>query len=457
MTTAIPSFLWSVLCKLWDFCPVLVPTIIAYIAIAPVSLKVWIGAQNAPRRHGTPKITYRLTNILSEFLTSYSETFLSALILAMACLFHIFVKGDLESKKMTILGMLVLPGSYSIWRVPIWSSILFVGRPHQGVPFFTQTRAEKPSVIVVLITLFVGFGICIGALLGVSNTYVQGCCQAILYGSYLHLLLLGTVTHTGVERDLASRVIVVGLAGIACSMIVVIGMLFHAFGDGSMPPTDGGFESSSVLVQSAVSWLCAWANLEVITLLYRMDYAFALKSGRTVAPVVRVRQREGTSSADATSTGKVEEDSYVVVIPASLKLAFDKPYFNASIAGLIVSELLMASFAAYLEEFRHDGLQSRLTSRTMLETGPEWVRFYLNVVAAPFVCAFPMALAYMRGESRKVWEYRERWMDAPECVLQDVVSSESLPPAIEPSAFESSTWLELCEGKVLEEKKEQRV
>lgn len=40
MTTAIASFIWSVLLKLWDFSPVFFPTIIVYVAIVPVSLKV---------------------------------------------------------------------------------------------------------------------------------------------------------------------------------------------------------------------------------------------------------------------------------------------------------------------------------------------------------------------------------------------------------------------------------
>lgn len=239
-------------------------------------------------------------------------------------------------------------------------------------------------------------------------------------------------------------------------MLVLIGMFSHAFEDGSMSSSDGGSESSSVLVQSFVSWLSAWTILEVVTLLYRMDYAFALESGQIAAPAARLRLPEGTTRSDAKSTGKPEENSYIVRVPASLKFTFNKPYFNASIAGFIVSVLLWASFAAYFDA-HPDAPVSQFAARTMLEVGPEWIRFHLNGVAAPFVCAFPMALAYMRGESRKVWDYKEMWMDGPECVPQDVVSSETLPRARESFAIKSSTWLELCEGKDVREKRRRRV
>lgn len=133
MTT---TFLWAVLHKLWDFSPILAPTIVIYLIDAPVSLKVrsrerndtssftvvtqvWIAAQNAPRLPENPELpkgTLAKPRQISPPWTANVEWAIIILFLLVA-LGMDYVVGDLTAKKWLLYGLLVLPGTYAVSRV----------------------------------------------------------------------------------------------------------------------------------------------------------------------------------------------------------------------------------------------------------------------------------------------------------------------------------------------------
>ncbi|KLO06614.1 hypothetical protein SCHPADRAFT_945949 [Schizopora paradoxa] len=435
MTTDVPTgtFLWSVVLRLWSFSPVLIPTIIVYVAIVPVSLKVWIGAQNAPRISDDSKAPRCRTSSFLFRQDPIVDTIVLTLVLIIVCIIDKFVSGDVEAKKWIIFGILFLSGTYSLWRLPIRHLTLIVGRTTDGPPFFNQVQAEKLSDFS-LIRLFAGAGICSHALLNVSSAPLPGLgySQRVLYGSFLHLLLLGTTVSTSNERKLKTRVLITGIIGTFYT-IFITGGLFYVSRGGLVPRPPSvlfPFGSFPILVQSCTSVFWSGCGFQIISLCYKMDYAFALESRKIATPVVRLRQPEGSSSSDASSTWK--EIAHVVRISSSFRPVFDKPYFNASVAGVIASAVFMAAFMAWLEA--HDP--------SMSEDGV--IQFFLSPVSMPFVCAFPLALAYKRGEFSKVWGYKEKWTEGPGYV--PLVSSEPPQPSTEPSAV--SSWLELCEGTI---------
>lgn len=78
------------------------------------------------------------------------------------------------------------------------------------MPIFILPR-ESRSLVIRLIGVLTGIGLCCGALLNVSNTFIQGLCQTVLYGSFLHTLLLGTVVSAAKERNLKLPIITAGI------------------------------------------------------------------------------------------------------------------------------------------------------------------------------------------------------------------------------------------------------
>ncbi|KLO16546.1 hypothetical protein SCHPADRAFT_901494 [Schizopora paradoxa] len=447
MTTIVTSFLWSVLQKLWAFCPVLLPTIIVYAAIVPVSLKVWIGAQFAPRMPEHQQAKRRLNvnlNLLPSCWIPTLEAIVLAIFLIISAFVDIVVEMKPEVKKIIMFALLVFPGTYSVSRLPVRNLILMIGRSKKGAPFFIQLKEEKTPTFDSF-AFVAGVSICCGAILNVTHMFLKRFCQAILYGSFLHLLLLGTaVTSARAQRNMKNN-LAAGIVWGSIGSAIVLGAVFYTGRNGLFVHPNEDFGGSSALVQGNVSFYWSYICFEIIALLYKMDHAFAQESGQVKVPNLKLRQPLGAKPD--TSTNK--EEVYVVRIPTSFGRTFDKPYFYASLAGLVAAVLFVASFVTCLEFF----------GRSM--TGYEWVRFYLNAVAAPFVCAFPMALAHYRGELGKVWEYGERWMDVPELPEHIPLINDS---DCESDAGEKSTefadGLEFCDEKMLlgeEKEKEEPV
>ncbi|KLO06612.1 hypothetical protein SCHPADRAFT_895285 [Schizopora paradoxa] len=434
MTTDTLRFLWSALLKLWAFSPVLVPTMTVYFTIVPVSLKVWIGAQNAPRVLRNPKPKVNRNHVKAFFLCKdpTMESIAFALLLIIVHGVDYFVPEDMGAKKWIVFGILFIPGTYSVRRLPVRSFALIVARTNFGVPFFIQTESAKFSYIGP-IQVFAGAGACIYALLNPPCSVYEGLgySQGILYGSFLHVLLLGTVATTTKERSLKFCILTGGLIGTVSAMIIV-GAIFHVFIGG--PPraaptcTTSGPQSRAVLKSSSLSCVFSWFVFEIIALCYKMDYSHALEFGRIAAPVVEFRRLD---NANSDTTGKETTSHRVLQILPSFRIAFESPYFNASITGLLVSAVFMAILLAWLD------VSGRLRS------GYEFFQFFLNIISMPFVCTFPLALAYKRGELRKVWGYKEKWADNPKGV--SLVSSET-------EISESTIGLEVCEDKPIEER-----
>ncbi|KLO16545.1 hypothetical protein SCHPADRAFT_937884 [Schizopora paradoxa] len=434
-TTAVTSFLWSVVQKLWVFCPVLLPTILAYVALAPVSLKVWIGAQFAPRRN---KHRDNTSDLIPSFLYPHQETIVLAVFLIVATLVDIFVKEVPVMKALIMFVILNFPGGYSVSRLPVRNHNLVIGRFKEGAPFFYQMKEEE-TLVFNTCACIAAFIVCFGAMLYEPHTFLRDLCQVVLYGSFLHLLLLGTavpMSRVSREERRPKDNLVAGMIGGTICIAVVAGAIFY------MGRRDGPFvlsDEDSVLVHANVSWYWSMICFEIIALCYKMDYTFAQESGHVKVPDLKLRQPEGEKSD--TSTDRTQQ--YVVRIPTSFQPSFDKPYFYASLAGLIAAAVFLACFITCLEAM----------GRTIL--GYEWVRFYLSAVAAPFVCAFPMALAYRKREFKKVWGYRERWMDIPDLPVRVPFAVSSEEKSTDTESTDSAAGIELCdEESILREEKD---
>ncbi len=171
-----------------------------------------------------------------------------------------------------------------------------------------------------------------------------------------------------------------------------------------------------------------YSNLcfELVAFCYRMDYAFALQSGGVKA-VPKFRRPEGAS---------LDKKLHAVRVLASFRPVFDKPYYKASIAGIVCLAIIYTSVAACLDADGH------------LIRGPLYasVGYILNTFGSPIIF-FVLALATWRGQVRKVCGYKELWMDGPE--VAPFVGAEDDSSASTPE-------LEYCEdlkGKNLEDEK----
>lgn len=153
-----------------------------------------------------------------------------------------------------------------------------------------------------------------------------------------------------------------------------------------------------------------------------MNYALALESGRTKT---QFRWSEGTSPG--------VKKIHAIIVPAPFKLnfdkRFDKPYYYASLASIFSAALFLAGLAAFFEPNVH------------LIDGYLMIGSHLNFVGSIIICVSVLALAYLRGEARKVWGYRERWLDvnAPE-----VIPLVDTPPPAEGESASYASELE-CE------------
>jgi len=246
-----------------------------------------------------------------------------------------------------------------------------------------------------------GWGICSAALLWGSSTVVEQLCTTVIFASFLHIYLLACVSTAALERSFWLRAILAGTSGF---LLVCITMIVH-FRDAKHGPSAEESESPdsnprSNKIQSvptsldlSLSLWYSWVCFEFVALCYRMDYAFALESGG-VSPM-KFRRPEGASP---------DKKFHAVRVLASFQPVFDKPYYKASIAGVVVSALFLASLIVGLDP---DG--QILHGAPYKTTG-----YYLNLIASPIICMVVLALAYWRGEVRKVWGYGERWWDAPE-------------------------------------------
>jgi len=416
------SFLWVVLHKLWDFTPILAPTIAIYLIDAPISLKVWIGAQHAPQGPDNAELPERKGRLakLRLFCPPWPTNLESAvlgLFLTVVCFVDIFVKDDSTWKKFILYGILVLPGTYCVSRLP-WRPVnLLVFRMKGGVPLFTQ-RKESKSVVVDLLDGLAGWAITSAALLCGSVTVVQRLCAAILYGSFLHVFMLGSVPAAVKERNLRSRFIYGGIVGFVCVVVIIaIGYFGNSTKKSESPdvpssdPTPKG-RFSVTWANQAVSLIWSSFCFELIALCHRMDYSFARESGQIGAPIFR--RPENTCPPNAPPPNKIQ----AIRILASFQPVFCKPYYHASIAGIVSTAV---------------GLTCLITSadRTGSIIASGMFGYYLNMTGAPVICLFIMALAYWRGEVRKVWAYGERWMDVPEGVPQVIDEDKLTAPELE--------------------------
>ena len=74
------------------------------------------------------------------------------------------------------------------------------------MPFYLQAK-EKETWVTYLFWVFIGLGISTAALLDGATVVVRRLCQAVLYGAFLHVLLMGSVTSNAKDRNLRPRVI----------------------------------------------------------------------------------------------------------------------------------------------------------------------------------------------------------------------------------------------------------
>jgi len=398
-TALATAFLWAVLLKLWDFSPVLAPTIVIYLIDAPISLKVLIGAQHAPKFPDDVESPNR-KGILAKLRTMHPpwvadiEWALLLFFLLIALGVDVFV-GDSTRKNYILYGILVLPGTCSFSRLPWRPSNLLVTRTIKA-PVFVQVKEEN-STIVNSLQLLSGWGICSAALLWGSNMVVARLCTSILYASFLNIFMLASTNAK--HRSFWLRFIV-GIVGFEA--ICIMRLAFQNANHGlttveseSPDSTPKSNKSLSVPISVELFMSLVFSNLcfELVAFCYRMDYAFALQSGGVKA-VPKFRGPEGTSP---------DKKFHAVRVLASFRPVFDKPYYKASIAGIVCLAITYTSFAVCLDADGH------------LLRGPLYasVGYILNTLGSPIIF-FVLALAFWRGEVKNVWGYKEQWMDGPE-------------------------------------------
>jgi len=284
-------------------------------------------------------------------------------------------------------------------------------------PIFVQLKGNHSAVVKCLELLF-GWSICSAALLWGSNTVVERLCATVLYASCLHIVILASVPTAAKERNFRLRVIYAGVMPVGFLIIFAALVIANVPSDGpesdSESPDSTPKSKKSQLYRTSLelflSLTYSWVCFEYIALCYRMDYAFALESGG-VNPTPKFRRPEGASP---------DKKFHAVRVLTSLRPVFDKPYYTASIAGVVLSAISLASLTVGLDT---DG---------QIMHGPLYAvsGYYLNLIGSPIICMPIMALAYWRGEVRKVWGYGERWLDVPEgapFISADDESSESAP------------------------------
>jgi len=279
------------------------------------------------------------------------------------------------------------------------------------------TQRKESKFVVALVNVLAGWSITSAALLCGSATVVQRLCAAVLYGSFMHVFMLASVTSDVKERSLRLRIICGGIVGFACAVFIIVTGYFGTSTKESLvvPSSDiasneGQFPLAWVYLSSSLMW--SWICFEYIALCYRMDYSFARQSEQVGAP--KFRQLENTRPGTAPSPNKFP----AIRVLASFQPTFDKPYYHASIAGVISTAV---------------GLTCLITSvgRTGRIIGFKNFGVFFSVAGSSVVCLFVMALAYWRGEVRKVWGYGERWMDVPEGVPLISDEDESTVPEFE--------------------------
>jgi len=425
------TFLWAVLHKLWDFSPVLAPTIVIYLIDAPFSLKVWIGAQHAPKfpdELEPPKRKGILENlrIVHPPWVADMEWALLASFLLIALGVDVFV-GDSTRKKFILYGILVLPGMYSFSRLPWRPTSVLVTRTKKGVPMFVQMMEN--STVVTSLQLLLGWGICSTALLWGSSTVVERLCTTVLYASFLHIYILASVSRASKERGFLLHTILAGALSFMLICATMIMLLWNAIHGPSAEesespdraPKSNKFNPTSI--ELGVSLTHSWICFEFVSLCYRMDYAFASQSGEG-KPTPKLQRPKGASPGD--------KKFHTVRVLASFRPVFDKPYYKASIGGVVSSALFVASLGVRLH-----WLQYKMTG------------YYLNL-SSPIICMVVLAVAYRRGEVRKVLAYGEGWLDVPE--------GDPFMSSAEDESSESAPDLEFCDNfteKDLEDEKYQ--
>jgi len=161
-----------------------------------------------------------------------------------------------------------------------------------------------------------------------------------------------------------------------------------------------------------VSLLYSLLCFEYVSLCYRMDYSFAVEAGKVKSPMLFQRMEEKGTSASSPN------DIQTIQAHASTQPVFDKPYYYASMAAVLTTAVGIAC------------LVPPMTERNRILLIHELIVIFLNLAGVPIVCLFVMALAYWRGEVRKVWGYGERWMDEPKGVpaplIKDAKESAAL-------------------------------
>ncbi|KLO18913.1 hypothetical protein SCHPADRAFT_885805 [Schizopora paradoxa] len=421
MTTIMTSSLWSVLRILLDFSQIIVPTIIVYLTDAPVSLKVWLGAQNAQSLPKDLRAHVPESRGFLEKLRRLSPPWFANLECALLALFLLVVSvvdmfmNESPAKKFIIFGILVLPGTYSVWRLPLSPMILII--KSKIVPIFVQLK-EKSSVVYNLVLSLSGIGVCVVALLDGANSVVQKLCQAVLYGAFLHIFTLASIP-TAAKRTLRRHVFLGAAVGVVFVVsFVIIMVLFSGKTESHSGDLKPSKRNTPVWLHRMLSFTWSWIAFEFISLCYKMDYAFALDLGQVPTPRFRRSRVDAAKPIQAP-----EQQPRIVRIHPSFQPSFDKPFYKASIAGLAFFAISMTYLTGVFE-------------RSYPPARPEEYNqfpYFVSVLASPVIILFVLTLAYWKGEFRRVWNYEERWNDVPESVpfIDDEIESDDFTQDLE--------------------------
>ncbi|KAI5119979.1 hypothetical protein M0805_004424 [Coniferiporia weirii] len=409
--------------ELKSYTLVALPTFVIYILESSASLKLLHAVQQTP--HPEPELSPDGVNAAEAAATSkaikraarrgrFGSLAITLILLAFAIAGQ-FVKTDetidedLMHRTLYLTDLFVVPDSYyaaalflpSVFLIArtfkllsgTTSKILF--RDPKGAPFVIIGKGEGtvprlPLFAAVISTLF-----SIGAVLA-CNSF----CVSVLYAAVLNLLISNNVS---IKIVTFKQHFILSLM-MLFSSVILFGMHYSELQRGT-PPQPSGSSTTAAVNWSALLISSMWsvASFNFISFCYRIDHSLARPGELLVGPpsvegVIRGASNQVRGTRIPYELPSIGDKSTASSAP------YAKPYFYASLAGWLAANALLAA----------------MTTAGYVIGKPELTGMYVMYLSMPLMALAVAALAVVRGDFEKLWEYKEDWGRNP---AEDAVDS----------------------------------